>query len=488
MSSYFRGSCYELHSRPGGENKEIRRNLLAETRTKVDLLLRHGRMLTMDAERRVLLDGAVAIQAGRIVAVGPDREVAPGVEAAQVRQLAGALVHPGLVDAHVHTGLDLIRGLLPESSGDWTPVETPFIMARNTENEYLSALLSCMEMVANGATLYADTGSSFNLEATAEAIEQVGMRGIPGYFISDMPGEIKGLHSTTDASLTRLTDQLARYPFHDGGRARCTVTLSGMGTASDHLLTEARKIADQQHLPMIMHQSWEEEEVTQAQAQYGKRPVEHLADLGILGPNLTLIHMIQVNTREIELVAEADACIVHCPAAAARRAMGAIRVGRFPDMLRAGIVVALGSDGHSGTHDIPRQAYLAATLHREMRGQIPTITAETALEMATVYGARALGMQDEVGSLEVGRRADLVIHRRDRPESRPHFSNPVTNLVYYALSRTVDTVLVGGEIILDGGNFTRFDAHAAYVQLDAKAIALEEAIGFQEPNAWPLIT
>ena len=454
---------------------------------KVDLLLRHGQIVTMDAQRRILVDGAIAIQDGRIVAVGPDSEVAQSVKASQVRQLGGALVHPGFVDAHVHTGMDIIRGLMGDSSPDWTAVEGPFLTSRTPEDEYLSALLACMEMVANGATTYSDTGSSSDLDATVKAIEVVGMRGIPGHYIADISGELEGSDTATQKCLERLADQLQRFPFHAGGRVRCAVTLGGMNTASDRLLVEAKALADRHRVPMIMHQSWSEEEVAEAQSRYGKRPVEHLADLGILAPNLTLIHMIHVDEREVELVAESGACVVHCPGAAIRRAMGAIRVGRFPEMLLAGVPVALGSDGHSGKHDIPRQAYLAATLHREFRGAVPVIAAETALEMATLHGARVLGMQDEVGSLEVSKRADLVIHQLDRPELRPRFRDPVSNLVLYALSRTVDTVFVDGEIILDGGKFVRFDAQAAYAQLDSRAAALEEKIGVRDATAWPLI-
>lgn len=454
---------------------------------KADMLLRHGQILTMDKERRILVDGAIVIRDGTIVAVGSDREVTPGVEAREIRELDGALVHPGFVDAHVHTGADLIRGLLPENSGDWSSVEHPFVSTRNAEQEYLSALLSCMEMVANGTTVYADTGGSFDLEATVKAIDTVGMRSVPGYFIADQAMELEGRHQPTDACLEKLTTQMERHPFTGGGRTRCAVTLCGIGTASDRLLSEAKLLANRHDVPMIMHQSWEEEEVVRSEKRYGNRPVEHLAELGILGPRLTLIHMIHVNEREIELVAVSGASVVHCPAAAIRRAMGAVRVGRFPEMLEAGITVGLGSDGHSGKHDIPRQAYLAATLHREFKGKVPTIRAETALEMATVHGARALGLQDEIGSLEAGKRADVVIHRVDRPESRPRFRDPVTNLVYYSQSRTVDTVLVDGEIILEEGAFTRLDAKQIYTQIDAAAADLERRIGFREKTAWPLV-
>src|SRR5262245_61270860 len=152
-------------------------------------LWRHGRVITMDVTRRILADGAIAIRDGRIIAVGADREIRPTVTSSGTRGLEGAIVRPGFVDAHVHTSADIIRGMVPKSTGDWAPVERPFGVIRTGEHERLTALLSCMELVANGVTTFADTGSARQLELVAEAIDTVGLRGMPGYSISDVPSE-----------------------------------------------------------------------------------------------------------------------------------------------------------------------------------------------------------------------------------------------------------------------------------------------------------
>jgi cytosine/adenosine deaminase-related metal-dependent hydrolase len=347
-----------------------------------------------------------------------------------------------------------------------------------------------MEMVASGTTLYADTGQSFDLEATVEAINNVGMRGIPGYFLADERIREDKLYDqyfspTTpiDQCLAKLEQQIKRYPFHGGGRVRCVATLQGSGTASDVLLLGTKALADREGVQMIIHQSWSNGEIEKCQSQHGKRPIEHFADIGLLGPTLTLVHMIQATEGELDLVRKSGTTVVHCPNAAMRRGMGAIRVGRFPEMLAAGIPVALGSDGWSGAHDVTRQAYLAAIAFREFRDVVPSITAETALEMATLHGARALGMKDEVGSLEVGKRADIVIHRTNLPG--PLLDNPVPNLVYYAQSRTVDTVFVDGEAIFDGGRFTRFDSNLAIQSINRAAAARQESIAFRS-GTWPI--
>ena len=196
-------SCIaHFHAPPAGEarlgaaGRRKRDLFMNEGRAGVEMLLRHGVVVTMDEQRRIFTDGAVAVSEGRVVAVGRDPDLARDFEAEGVRDLQGALVHPGLVDAHLHTGLDLLRGLVPESSADWTEVEAPFIRDKTGEDEYLSTMLCCMEMVSNGSTLYSDTGSSDDLDAAARATELVGVRGMPGHFVADRAGEIDTWHQT----------------------------------------------------------------------------------------------------------------------------------------------------------------------------------------------------------------------------------------------------------------------------------------------------
>ena len=332
--------------------------------TTVDLLLRHGRILTMDRERRILVDGAVAIRDGRIVAVGADRDVAPATAAASLRDLGGALVHPGLIDAHVHAGnSELSRGLAPKDHADYGAVDDWLFTFRRPETDHLGALLSCMEMVTNGTTAYSDSGGSFYLDETVRAIEKVGMRGMPGYAMLDsnprVPGrdtsagamseeEAEMLRTPTRKCVERLEDQMTRFPFRSGARVRAAATMYGCMRCSDELLIEARALARQHGAPMIMHQSWDPEEVTISKALYGCRPIEHLAEIGVLDENLTLVHMNHLSPTEVDLVADSGTRVVHCPAASLRRGMGAIRNGSFPEMLVKGVPVALGSDGYSG--------------------------------------------------------------------------------------------------------------------------------------------
>ena len=460
------------------------------TATPIELLLRHGRILTLDGERRILTDGSIAIAGGRIVAIGPDREVGAthAAGAQSTRDLRGAIVHPGFVDGHNHTNSRAARGLIPKDSTDWAPVEIETLTGMTPELEYASAVLSCMEMVASGTTIYADTGGSTFLDETARAIVTVGMRGLPGWFVVDAPDAFPALRVSTEEGLRRLEDQLDRYPYRGGGRVRSAVLLSGMLTDTEALVVAAKRLADERNVPLIMHKSWATTEVEVSLREHGRRPVERLADIGVLGPNVTLAHAIHLDDAEVALVARHGTSLVHCPNASMLRGVGAIRVGRFPEALAAGVTVALGSDGgRSAKHDVARSMGVLALANRELRGQFPVFTSEQALEMATLHGARALGMADEIGSLEIGKRADIVVHDLDRTEHHPNFHDPVDALVHVMQSGTVESVYVDGEAIYEGRRFTRFDAAAALADVDRLAAGFERRIGIGRFSAWPLV-
>ena len=460
----------------------------------VDLLLDHGGVITMDDERRVLRDGAIAISDGRIVAVGPSSEVAPTVRAAERRDLNGALVHPGYVDAHVHVTLQLVRGVLPDFYDEDRVTNEyggPSAAEKTEDEEYYSTLLAAMEMAHNGTSAFADTGSSGYLETGVEAVDQVGIKGLVGGFVRDkeeVPGWFRNARGvlSTDQCLARLEDQITRYA-KNGKRVWSPASMLGLGTASNELLLGAKELSDQYGVPIIMHRSWSGAEVEASVAETGRRPIEHLSDLGLLGPNLTLVHMIHVSDDEVDLLARSRTNVVHCPAAGMKRAYGASRLSRFPEMLKAGVPVSLGCDAAnwSNSLDIGRMAYLACYVHREVRGEVPAISAETALEMATIHGASALGLQDEIGSLEVGKRADVVIHNTSAPETHP-VHDLVNNLVYSSLTETVDTVFVDGREVLEGGKLTNVDAAEAYEKIDAAAHALCKRVGFPLPGNWPV--
>lgn len=458
---------------------------------RADLLITHGTVVTVDRQRRIFADGAVAVLDREIIAVGPTAELMNTWSAARTLDAAGGLVQPGFVDAHVHASQHLGRGTLPDSWSDDREHELwlPYVTRLSAEDEYHATLLAGMEMVRNGTTMCCDLGGNHPGELRAEALDRVGVRGMLCDTVWDLPPFPEVATGGVDECLARLERLVEALPRTSSSRVWGGVGLPGMGYCSDELVTSAKALADQHGLVLYMHQSFGPDDVAAYARLSGGRPaVEHLADLGVLGPGLQLVHLIRTTPSEVDLLACTNTNVVHCPAASLRVGMGVSVVGRIPEMVAGGVPVALGSDAgnFSDAFDVARQAYLAATIHREARREVPVLTCEQALEMATINGAVALGVGDRVGSLEVGKQADIVVHSAQRPEWHPAL-DPVAALVYSAQSRAVDTVVVDGEIVLEGGEFPRLDELDVYTAIDRSARALHERMHAAVASRWPVV-
>ncbi|PYV17183.1 MAG: hypothetical protein DMG07_06425 [Acidobacteria bacterium] len=458
----------------------------------VDLLITHGVVITVDAERRIFRDGAVAVSGGRIVAVGRTADVASSPTARRTIDARGGAVTPGFVDAHTHLSQHLGRGSIPDTWPEEREHDQwfPYWMNMTPDDAYRSAMLASLEMARNGTTTFCDLGARFEAEINAAAAAAVGLRGVLSEVCWDNPPNPAVATGDTAACLRKLERVVRALPL-SGPETRTWggVGMPGMGSASDRLIVEAKALADHYGVAFYMHQSFGELDTARYREHAGGRTAcEHLQGLGVLDQRLALIHMIRTDRAEVPLLARAGTHVVHCPAASLRVGMQVSQVGCFPEMVAAGVNVALGSDSgnYSDFYDVGRQMYLAATIHREARGVMPTITAEQTIEMATVNGARAIGAGGWLGSLEVGKQADLVSHRWDRPEWRPG-ADPVNSLVYSAQSVAVDTVIVGGEPILDSGRFTRVDEETELAAIDRAARALNDRSGYRVARRWPIL-
>ncbi|MBM3933945.1 MAG: amidohydrolase family protein [SAR202 cluster bacterium] len=457
----------------------------------VDLLVTNGVIVTVDAQRRILMNCAIAVDKGRIVDVGLVRSLESTYSARQKIDARGAVVHPGYVDCHVHLAQQLGRGTIPDTWPEekeltqWLPYWTNM----TEEDGYCSAMLSCLEMVRNGTTTFCENGGRFRSELTAEVADRVGLRGGLSEICWDVPPHESVSIGDTDACLRSLERQLDALPCVAGRRVWAIVGMAGMGRCTDRLLVEAKKLAESRGVLMDLHQSFGPEDVSDyLEHTKGVPAAAYLEQLGVLGPATKLIHMIHAEEMEVPVLARTDTSVTHCPAASLRVGMGVSRFGRFPEMVQQGVNVTLGSDSgnYSDAFDIGHQAYLATTIHREARGVMPTITAEQAFEMATINGARAMGIADELGSIEPGKKADIVIQDRTRPEWHPGL-DPMNSLLYSARSGPVHTVIVDGEIILRKGEFTRVDAEAELARIDRAGRSLYRRMGFNIQHRWPVV-
>jgi cytosine/adenosine deaminase-related metal-dependent hydrolase len=294
------------------------------------------------------------------------------------------------------------------------------------------------------------------------------------------------IHSTTDQALDRTEELVERLHGSAGGRIQTMAAVINAETASDRLMRGLGEIVRRHGLMFNFHECAYFDYIEQAQRLWGVSAIQHLADLGLLGKQLRLVHMNHLTDTDMDLLVASDTRIVHCPGTAFRLAYGASTHGRFPEMLAAGLTVGLGTDGaNAGDQlDLSRPIYLAAGLFKDSRRDPTLMPAESVLEMATLHGARSIGWQDDIGALEPGKKADLVILDCRRPELTP-IINAASALVYATDGRSVDTVLVDGQVVVRGGHVVTVDEAEVYRQVAQLWPGLVARSGLPLQRKWP---
>jgi 5-methylthioadenosine/S-adenosylhomocysteine deaminase len=451
----------------------------------VTTALAHALVLTLDAERRILRDGCVAFDGAEVVAVGPSDEVLGSLgEGAKVVDCSGRVIVPGFVDVHVHLGEQLMRGLVPDDAApdEWLPDWLlPAYAALTPDEEALGARLAVAELLLTGTTTFCEAGTLLEWEAVADAIQPTGVRAQLGRWTWDLPEGPERMRASAAEGLEETARMLVRLRERDCSRVTGAVILLGMGTASEGLLRDAPALAKSEGVPHAM--MW-----ASTAPQHGGTMLHasKLAEWGWTAERAKLTHAVYVEDEEVELIAEGGASVAHCPTAALRHVKGISRHGKFPEMLAAGIAVGLGGDSANGSNhfNMLRLAYLAATLYKDFRMDQTLVPPELALEMATLHGARCLGMADRIGSLEPGKLADLVVFSTEHPEWRP-LLHPVQNLVLNATDRSIEAVWVDGRKLVEDGRLLTMDMPALLAEADVAAAALLERVDLSPPWAWP---
>lgn len=450
----------------------------------------------MDDAATQIADGAVAVTGRRITAVGPDAEVGQ-MPAARVIDARGGPLHPGLVETHLHASYHTYRGVVPDAIREvdiFSTIEVGFYGQVTEEDEELSGLLASMEMVRNGTTCFMEAGTFLFPDAAARAATTVGIRALLGdVIINDDPGSfamgkdepredvgfIGRAPGNLDEALAALGGQLARNVDPDA-LVRGHIAVLGLGTASETLLLEAKRRAIEAGVVLNMHHAYSIADTEADRRRYGKDPLLHFAEIGILDRQTTLGHANYVTDAEAEVLVSTGASLSWAPAASMMWGHGGTRHSRHAELWRRGVNVGLGSDSAnwSNSFDLFRQANLAVLMARDGHEDREYLYAEDGLRMATRGGARAVGLDAEVGSIEVGKVADLVIHSLDRPEMRPT-SDMLRNLVFSSGSRAVRSVVIDGRVVLDEGRFPHLDEPALLERIDAASHHLWERMGYQ---------
>lgn len=420
---------------------------------KVNWILQGGTAITVDSERRVIRDAGIAINGENIAFVGKAKEVSDQYQSKQILDCTDKVMIPGLVNAHIHYHHHLSKGLIPDNLG---PVlESNFVHSNvspylTAEDEIWGAKALLLEMLKSGTTAFLEAGSYHPYEIIQCGIENIGIKGLMGRRSFDLVslGHSPRLQESTDEIL-KIQERFLKEFGKGKRRIRPIITIVGMGRFTDRLALESKKMADRYGVLLKMHLSNHSHYVIETQVRTGYRPVEHLERLGILDKNVVLVHMIYVTQKEVDILAKRETKVVHCPSTALKVGYG-LSQGRFPEMLHAGIPVAIGSDCSdcSNYHDMVRIMNLAAVLYKDIRCNAELMGAEQAIEMATINGAKTMGMEHEIGSLESGKKADIVIFDTNRLEWRPLY-NEVQSLIYSATGDSVESVIINGKMVME---------------------------------------
>jgi len=402
-------------------------------------------IITENAQQRVIENGAVAVRADRIVGVGTKSEIDARFQAAHRLDRPDAILAPGLIDTHTHAAMSLFRGIADDKKlQDWLEKYIFPAEAKNVTPDFVrwGTRLGCLEMLLGGTTTFTDM--YYFEDVVAEVAKEAGMRGVLGETIIGFPAP----DAKTPADALRFTEKyLVR--FRNDPLVVAAVAPHALYTNSDQTLTAARALANKYRAPLLIHLSETKKENDDSLAKRHMTPTKVLDTLGVLTGRTVAAHCVWVDERDLAILKARGVGIAHCPSSNMKLASGVAPVVR---MLALDLPVGLGPDGPAGSNNdfnMFEEMDLAAKLQKVITLNPEVLPASTALEMATIRGARALGMEKEIGSLETGKRADLILVRLDRANAAPLY-DPISQMVYALKADDVRDVMVNGKpVVLD---------------------------------------
>ncbi len=414
-------------------------------------ILRNAFIYTGDADHRCIADGAIAIADGRIEWIGPASHLPPFANAT-IRDLGGAVVIPGLVNTHAHGGLSLHRGAADDGDlFEWMVQLAPHTANLTIEDNRWACYLAVFEMVRNGITTACDC-TRYGAGLFSEVAREVGLRSLSGALANSPTLRANGrpnwplaLEETDAAMAERGDDPLCRFYLGAHSPYNC----------EPDLLVEVKRAAEARGVPFNIHVAEHPRETDIVRERHGRRPVDHLRSLGLLDRKTILAHCIWLDPDEIEMIAEAGACVAHNPISNCKLASGLAPV---PALRRRGVPVGLGTDSTLSNNalSIFQEMKVAVLMQRVVRRDGFALSARDALAMATREGARVLSWDDEIGSLAPRKAADLVVLDLYHPLGLTP-ERVISDLVYAAGPQHIRFVMVGGTVVFEAGRMTRVD-------------------------------
>jgi 5-methylthioadenosine/S-adenosylhomocysteine deaminase len=410
---------------------------------KVDLIVIGGTIVTMDGARTIYDDGAVVVKSDTIVAVGPRTELESKYVASQMIDAKGSLVLPGFINGHTHVPMTLFRGLHDDVTlNDWLYKYIFPAEKKNVNEEFVrwGTRLAAAEQIRGGVTTFADM--YYFEDAVAEETKAAGMRGVLGETFIDFPAP----DNKNEAEMLVYTEKFLKK-WQGDPLIQAAVAPHSIYTCSRKTLQDATALARKYHAPILIHTAEMKKEWDDSQKQNGMSPVQYLDKIGVLGPDVVSAHCIYVDEADEKTLAQRQVGCVHNPSSNMMLASG---VSPVAEMRAAGVAVGLGTDGPAGSNndlDLMEEMDLAAKLAKITKMDPLALNAKAVVEMATIDGARALHMEKEVGSLEAGKKADLILISLDEPNAVPMY-DVYAQLAYALKGSDVETVVIAGRVVM----------------------------------------
>ena len=430
---------------------------------RFDLLLKGGTILTMDKQASLIPRGHLAVRGDRIAALGDgDGE---GIQAKKVIDARGGLILPGLINAHTHAAMTLFRGLADDLPlMEWL-TNYIFPVESRMDGDFVKtgSLLACAEMILSGTTTFCDM--YLFEEEVARAADRAGMRCVVGEVLYDFPSPNYG---AVEAGL-KYTEALIRK-WQGNPRVSIAVEPHSLYTCSPSLLQAANDLALRYGVPLVIHVAETRSEVEEVKKRYGRKPFEHLAALNVLGPHVIADHCVHLDDTEIQRIVDHGVKPVHNPESNMKLASGVSPVFK---LLARGAKVGLGTDGCASNNnlDLFAEMDMAAKLNKVEAMDPTVLDAATVLKMATSMGAEVLGLADEVGSLEPGKKADIIVVDTRKPHLTPMY-NPYSHLVYAAQGSDVSHTIINGTLVMEDRKLLSLDLHEVMDKASEKSKAV----------------
>jgi 5-methylthioadenosine/S-adenosylhomocysteine deaminase len=446
-----------------GNNKEIYMDSF-----NADIVIANAMVLTMDNKFSFYNPGALAIKGDKIIAVGKSQKILEDYKAPKVIDGTGKLLMPGLINAHTHVPMTIFRGYADDLPlHDWLydyifPIESEFV---TRENVWIGTKLAIAEMLRSGTTTFNDM--YYYVDEIARLVDETGIRAVLAEGVINFPAP----NSPTPSDGLITSEELIKKW---GNHPRITISFGAHSpySCAPGLIQEAKALSDKYKVPFNIHVAETLKEFRDSLERYGMTPVAYLESLNVLDKNVIIAHGVHLTRDDIEILSEREVSVAHNPECNMKLSSG---VAPIPSLMQAGVKVGLGTDGVASNNDMDmfHEMNTAALLHKLNQKDPTVMNARSVIEMATIGGARVIGLDKEIGSLETGKKADMILLDLMKPHAHPLYN--IYSLIVYSLKGSdVETVIIDGKIVMQERKFSNLDIDGLYTKVEDVAAQIRE--------------